>query len=68
MGSDTARVLNFYSPGGFDDHLSFTAARPPNARCRPEWFEDSHDLAAEHAYRGRIRDLHQETPLGKPIP
>ena len=66
--SETARVLNFYAPGGFDDHLPFVAA-PASARTLPpDDFHDGADPAAEQAYRDRIRDLHQETPIGDPIP
>jgi hypothetical protein len=57
-----------YNLGGFDDHLQFTAAPATQRTLPPESFKDSHDQAAEHAYRDRIRDLHQETPIGKPIP
>ncbi len=59
--SETARVLNFYTPGGFDDHLPYVAA-PATARgLPPTGFQDAHDPQAEAAYRDRIRDLHQET-------
>jgi mannose-6-phosphate isomerase-like protein (cupin superfamily) len=36
ISSDTARVLNFYSPGGFDDRLPYTAAPRSSARCHPK--------------------------------
>jgi quercetin dioxygenase-like cupin family protein len=66
--SKTARVLNFYTPGGFDDHLPYVAAPATKRTLPPDGFNDAHDPQAEAAYRDRIRDLHQETPVGDPIP
>ena len=66
--SKTARVLNFYTPGGFDDHLPYTATPATERTLPPDGFQDAHDPVAEDEYRDRIRDLHQETPLGDPIP
>ncbi len=68
VSSDTARVLNFYNPGGFDDHLPYTAAPATQRTLPPKGFKDAHDPQAEHAHRDRIRDPHQETSLGGPIP
>ena len=68
VASETARVLNFYTPGGFDDRLPYLANAATTRTLPPEGLEDPHDLEAEAAYRDRIRDLHEETPLGEPIP
>ena len=66
--SETTRVLNFYNPGGFDDRLPFTATSATSRTLPPPGFRDAHDPAAEERFRARIRDLHQETSLGDPIP
>ena len=63
--SPTARVLNFYVPGGFDDRLPYMAT-PADARTLPPPdFRDSVDETHVAAYRDRLRDLHEETPTGE---
>ena len=66
--SETARVLNFYNPGGFDDRLPYTATPATERTLPPDGFQDAHDPTSEQDFRDRIRDLHQETPIGDPIP
>lgn len=62
--SPEARILNFYLPGGFDDRLDYFAT-PAGARTLPPPdFRDANDQARAAAYRDRIRDLHEETPIG----
>ena len=41
--SETARVLNFYTPGGFDDRLPYTAAAATVATLPPDGFQDAQD-------------------------
>ena len=65
VASPQARALNFYLPGGFDDRLAYLAT-PAAARTLPP--PDFHDVTNETkvaAYRDRLRDLHEETPVGK---
>lgn len=64
--SDTARVLNYYTPGGFDDQVRYLGepaterTLPPAGRVpdpRPE---------QQDAYTRRIADLHSQTWSSEP--
>lgn len=65
--SETARALNFYTPGGFDDsisHLATPAAAktlPPadSVESEPDHFPD--DPEKRQAYLDRIAELHSQT-------
>lgn len=63
--SQQARVLNLYSPGGFDDRLGFLATPAETRTLPPPGFQDSPDHTRPEAYQNRIRDLHEETPIGE---
>lgn len=60
-----SRVLNLSLPGGFDDRLAFFATPAAERTLPPEGFEDHQDAASGQAYQHRIRDLHEETPVGE---
>lgn len=65
--SETARALNFYTPGGFDESISMLATPaaaktlPPtdSGENDPRGFET--DPAKEDAYHQRISDLHSQS-------
>lgn len=65
--SETSRALNFYTPGGFDDSISYlaTPARertlPPadSPEAEPGRFPD--DPEKQQAYLDRIAELHSQT-------
>ncbi len=65
--SETSRALNFYTPGGFDESISYRAT-PATARTLPP--ADSpeadprrfpNDPAKQQAYLDRIAELHSQT-------
>jgi len=63
--STTARLLNLYSPGGFDDRLRYLATPAGERTLPPDGFRDQSAAGAQDAYRDRLRDLHEETPVGE---
>lgn len=63
--SETARVLDLYSPGGFDDRLAFLATPALDPTLRPADFCDHQDATRQAGYPDRLRDLHEETPVGR---
>lgn len=63
--SAQARVLNFYLPGGFDDRLPYMGTPAPARTLPPPDFRDTTDETKVAAYRDRLRDLHEETPVGE---
>ena len=69
--SKTARALNFYTPGGFDEQTSMLFPKAPgrvmpepsasgSVRARPG------DAGAMQAFVDRIRDLHTQTGVDVP--
>jgi len=65
--SETARALNFYTPGGFDESISYLAA-PAGAKTLPPADSATGDPSAfpndpekRQAYLERIADLHSQT-------
>ena len=63
--SDTARVLNMYTPGGFDDRLHFTAT-PATSRTLPPpgTTTDQPTEQAQAAFTERLKQLHNERWAG----
>jgi quercetin dioxygenase-like cupin family protein len=61
--SQTARALNFYTPGGFDDQFSFLAAPAAEKILPPPDAAGAPDAERRGAYLERLRNLHQETGL-----
>lgn len=59
--SDTARVLNMYTPGGFDDRLAHLAT-PATAKTLPPDGTVLDEITAEQsaAFDRRLRELHNE--------
>lgn len=65
--SETARALNFYTPGGFDESISMLATPataktlppPDSGESDPRGFHT--DPAMEDAYRQRISELHSQS-------
>lgn len=71
--SETARALNFYTPGGFDDHMPYIATPATERTLPPTGDEPYNDPArrqvvsdARAAYLERLRDLHEETMSAGP--
>lgn len=60
--SETARALNFYTPGGFDDQFQYLATAA-TAKTLPTDVPPEADPKRREAYLSRLRDLHQETGL-----
>lgn len=66
--SETARALNFYTPGGFDEsisHQATPAARrelPPPGSVEADPTAFPRDEAKRAEYLRRIADLHSQTP------
>lgn len=65
--SETARALNFYTPGGFDESISYLAT-PATARTLPPADSGEGDTSGfpndpdkRQAYLERIADLHSQT-------
>ena len=61
--SETARALNFYTPGGFDDQFPFLATPAAEKTLPPADGAGPPDAEQREAYVDRLRDLHQETGL-----
>lgn len=59
--SETARALNFYTPGGFDDLFRFLATPATERSLPPADLPDDLAPDAYNDYLKRLRDLHQET-------
>lgn len=61
--SDTARALNFYTPGGFDDQFPYLATTATEKALPPAGAQPSGDAPRRDDYLKRLRELHQETGL-----
>ena len=60
MKSETARALNMYTPGGFDD-ISMLATPAAARTLPPEGAIKEASPEQEEAFVRRIRDLHTQT-------
>ena len=57
----SARALNMYTPGGFDDNISMLATPATERTLPPEGAIQEASTEQEEAFLQRIRDLHTET-------
>jgi quercetin dioxygenase-like cupin family protein len=60
--SGPCRALNFYTPGGFDDHF-FYLATPATEKTLPPDNLPPVDAGQQQTYLNRISDLNQQTML-----
>jgi quercetin dioxygenase-like cupin family protein len=64
VASDTVRALNFYTPGGWDDHLAFLAVPATEKTLPPAGVgADPRQVDPDkaQAFLDRIRELHTQT-------
>lgn len=59
--SETARALNMYTPGGFDDNTSMLATPAAARTLPPEGAVREANPEQEEAFVQRIRELHTQT-------
>lgn len=65
--SETSRALNFYTPGGFDESISYRATPataktlPPAGMPEADHGHFPNDRGKQQAYLDRIAELHSQT-------
>jgi quercetin dioxygenase-like cupin family protein len=64
--SQTARVLNFYTPGGFEDRLTYTATPATATTLPPDGAELEPDEEQQTAFARRLREVHNERWVDMP--
>jgi quercetin dioxygenase-like cupin family protein len=64
--SRTARVLNFYTPGGFEDRLTYTATPATATTLPPDGAEQEPNEQQQAAFARRLREVHNERWVDMP--
>ncbi|MCO8244131.1 quercetin 2,3-dioxygenase [Haladaptatus sp. AB643] len=64
--SPSARALNMYTPGGFDDNIRMLGTPATERRLPPPDAVREADSEREEEFRQRIRDLHTQSQVNVP--